>query len=131
MHLAPHLTPEHPMKTPRLALHLLAATLLAAAWPAHADPLHGGARLPDTTVRHASPLSSDWSLFVGALRPIGNVTSSRTRIDLRADAHGAPMLGLPGHELAQLRDGVGRVRSMPQASLGTTPRASLDPGPRL
>jgi hypothetical protein len=111
------------MKTPRLAPHLLATTLLAVAWSTHADPLHGAAGPAATMVVYANPLSSDPS--VGhPLRLTGGVILSRTRIELRADAHGAPMLGFFGHERAQLRDDVGRVRSMPQASLGLMPQIS-------
>jgi hypothetical protein len=108
------------MNTPCLTLHLVAATLLAAAWPAHADAFHGSA-VAGTTAGCASSLSSGWHL-AAPLRLSGGVTFSRARIDPHADTHGAPMLGLLGHEQAQLRDGVGRVRSMPQASLGTSPR---------
>jgi hypothetical protein len=215
------------MKTPCLAPHLVAATLLAAAWPAHADAFHGSAALAGTMVGYAKSLSSsltlradlvsspgiaresieegvshtghiksdrgalfmDWYL-AGPLRLTGGVTFSRTRVDLRAGADGgAPMLGdvpystafndrfdiawrsphtlpyigvgyghhsadgsrfafdvggsfgraslsdTPGgprlaaasqtaldHELAQLRDGIGRVRFMPQVSLGMSLR---------
>jgi hypothetical protein len=111
-----------PIMMPRRALHLLAATLLAAGWPAHAEPLHGSSAPPGTMVGYAGPLSSDPHLFAGPLRATGGAALNRTRIDLRADAHGAPMLGLLSHERAQLRAGVGRVRSMPQASLGASSR---------
>jgi len=149
------------MKTPCLALHLVAATLLAAPWAAHADAFHGKADLAGTTVGYAKSLSStltpganlvspsgiaresidegvscgghgqsargalfpDWAL-ASSLPLNTGVTFSRTRIDLRAGAHGdAPTLGAAlDHELAQLRDGIVRVRFMPQVSLGVTPR---------
>ena len=214
------------MKTPCLALQLVAATLLAAPWSAHADAFHGSAGLAGTMVGYAKSLGPnvmlradlvsspgiaresieegvshsghiksdrgalfmDWYL-AGPMRLTGGITFSRTRIDLRAGAHGgAPMLGdvpystalndrfdialrsphtLPylgvgyghhsggssfafdvggsfgraslsdtpsgptlaatsqtalDHELAQLRDGIGRVRFMPQVSLGMSLR---------
>jgi hypothetical protein len=224
MHLAPHhLSPEHPMKTPCLALHLVAAMLMTAPWQAHADAFHSSPGLAGSMVGYAQPLSSNLTLradlvstpgaagesievgasytghiksdrgalfmdwyVVGNMRLTGGMTFSRTRVDLRAGAHGgAPMLGdvpyginnndrldlalrsphtLPylgvgygqynasgssflfdiggsfgraslsdtpsgpslaaesqttlDHELAQLRDGIGRVRFMPQVSLG-------------
>ena len=145
------------MKTPCLATHLVAATLLAASWPAHAEAFHGGAGLAGTNAGYAKSLSShltlradgasspgiaresieegvshsghinsdrgalvmDWSL-AGPVRRTGGVTLRRTRIDLRAGAHGgAPMLGAAlDQELARLRDGIVRVRFMPQTSLG-------------
>jgi hypothetical protein len=149
------------MKTPCLAPHLVAATLLAASWPAHAEAFHGGTGLTGTMASYAKSLSShhtlqadgasspgiaresieegvshsghikpdrgalfmDWSL-AGPLGLTGGVTFRRTRIDLRAGAHGgAPMLGAAlDQELAQLRDGIVRVRFMPQTSLGIDPR---------
>jgi hypothetical protein len=57
----------------------------------------------------------DWPL-AGPLRPPGGVTLRRMRIDWRA---GAPMLGTAlDQELAQLRDGIVRVRFVPQVPLG-------------
>ena len=214
------------MKTPCLALHLVAATLIAAPWPAHADAFHSSPGLAGSMVGYAKSLSSnltlradlvssgiaresieegashtghiksdrgalfmDWHV-VGSLRLTGGMSFSRTRVDLRAGGHGgAPMLGdvpystafndrfdialrsphaLPylgvgysqysaggssflfdiggsfgranlsdtpsgpslaavsqsalDHELAQLRDGIGRVRFMPQVSLGMSLR---------
>jgi len=215
------------MKTPCLALHLIAATLMAASWSAHADAFHGGPGLAGTMVGYAKPLSSNLTLradlvsmsgiaresieegasytghiksdrgaffmdwyVAGNLRVTGGMTFNRMRVDLRAGGQsGAPMLGdvpystsnndrfdlavrsphtLPylgvgygqysvsgssflfdlggsfgraslsdapsgpslavasqtalDHELAQLRDGIGRVRFTPQVSLGMSLR---------
>jgi hypothetical protein len=215
------------MKTPCLAPHVVAATLLTASWPVHADAFHSSAGLAGTMVGYAKSLSSnltlradlvsspgiaresidggvshsghiksdrgalfmDWYL-AGPLRLTGGMAFSRTRIDLRAGAKsGTPMLGdVPystalndrfdialrsphtqpylgvgyghhsaggssfafdvggsfgrtslsdtpsgpslaaasqtalDHEMAQLRDGIGRVRFMPQVSLGMSLR---------
>lgn len=210
------------MKTPCLATHLVAATLIAAPGYSLADAFHSSPGLATTMVGYAKPLGPnvtlradlvsfpgivresieegastghiksdrgalfmDWYL-AGNLRLTGGMTFNRTRVDLRAGAQGgAPMLGdvpystanddrfdvalrsprtLPylgvGYgqtsasgssflfdvggswgraslsdtpagpslaavsqtaldaELAQLRDGIGRVRFMPQVSLG-------------
>jgi hypothetical protein len=123
--------PEHAMKTPRLAPHLIAATLLAAPWAAQADAMHGGPVLSGTIVGYVKPLSSnlmmradlvslpslaresieegtshtghiksdrgalfmDWYL-AGNMRLTGGMIFNRTRIDLRTGAQsGAPRLG--------------------------------------
>lgn len=213
------------MKTPCLALQLVAATLVAAAGSAHADAFYSSAGLPGATVGYAKSLSSsitlradltsapgiprdaivegvsysghiksdrgaafmDW-YFAANLRLTGGMTFNRTRVDLRASASGGtPLIGdipystavndrfdvairspntLPylgvgygqynssgssflfdiggsfgrpslnegpsgpslgnvsqaalDSELAQLREGIGRVRFVPQVSLGMT-----------
>jgi hypothetical protein len=123
--------PEHAMKTPRLAPHLIAATLLAAPWAAQADAMHGGPVLSGTIVGYVKPLSSnlmmradlvslpslaresieegtshtghiksdrgalfmDWYV-AGNMRMTGGMIFNRTRIDLRTGAQsGAPRLG--------------------------------------
>jgi hypothetical protein len=215
------------MKTPCLALNLVAVTLMGATGPVHADAFHSSPGLAGSMVGYVKPLSSnltlradlvsfpgiaresieqgashtghiksdrgalfmDWAV-VGSLRLTGGMTFNRTRVDLRAGATGAtPMLGdvpysttnndrfdaalrsphaLPylgvgyGHhnangssfafdvgatygraspsdtsrdlslasvpqtaldqERMQLRDGIGRVRFMPQVSLGMSLR---------
>jgi hypothetical protein len=141
------------MKTPRLALNLAAATLMAAAGPARADALHSPGWADG--VGHAKPLSSNLvphaapaafhglphaSINAGA-SPTGHIefdlAYSRARLDARAGASAAaPMLGgtprgtrlanvsqvALDHERAQVRDGVGRARLVPQVSLGTDAR---------
>ena len=47
------------MKTPCLALHLVAATLVAAPCQAQADAFHSSPVLAGTMVGYAKPLSSD------------------------------------------------------------------------
>jgi hypothetical protein len=119
------------MKTPCLALHLVAATLAAAPCQAQADAFHSSPGLAGTMVGYAKPLSSNLTLradlvtfpgiaresieegashtghiksdrgalfmdwyVVGSMRLTGGMTFSRTRIDLRAGAQsGAPMFG--------------------------------------
>ena len=209
------------MSTPRLAAHLVAATLLAAPWAVHAEAFHSGTGLASSMVGYAKPLSSNLSLraeidalpgieresidegvsitkqvksdrgslfmdwYAAAIsRLTGNTLFNRSRVDLRAGGHaGLPLFGevphssalnqrfdralrapqtLPylgasngqssgssflldiggtfaraslserpsgpslgavsqsalDHELAQLRDGMGRARFMRQVSLG-------------
>jgi hypothetical protein len=125
------------MKTPCLALNLVAVTLMAATGPVHADALHSGPELAGSMVGYVKPLSSH---LIVSLRLTGGTTFSRPRAELRAGATGvAPMLGAAPYgvdkglsrasvpqtaldqELVQLRDGIGRVRLMPQVSLGMSP----------
>ena len=210
------------MNTPRLAVHLVAAALLAAPWAVRAEVFHSGTGLASSMVGYAKPLSSNLLLSVeidalsgagsestdetpsnghlksdrgspfidwhaAAIRRfIGGTTFSRTRVDLRASGdagwplfgevpqstalnerfdsalrapHSLPYLGAGNspsgasgsgflldiggtfaraslsdrpsgpslgavsqtaldHELAQLRDGMGRARFMRQMSLG-------------
>jgi hypothetical protein len=107
---AHHPTPEHLMKTPRLALQLLAAASIAAAAPARADASHRGGETAVAWADHAQTLSSHHA-------PAGGM---RLR-----DAHVADPSRLTGgradRQRAQLREGIGRVRVMPHVSLGAHP----------
>jgi hypothetical protein len=160
------------MKTPCLALHLVAATLMAAPWHARADALHSSPGLVSTMVSYAKPLGLNVTVrpdlvsvpgghggapMLGDV-PYSTATNDRFDVALRSP-HTQPYLGVgygqtsaggssflfdiggsfvrasssdtPGgprlatgsqsaldNELAQLRDGIERVRFMPQVSLG-------------
>lgn len=100
------------MKTPRLTLSLIAATLMAATGPARADALHNDTGLAGAMVGPAKSLSSNLTLRADLVPPRGlppesieagaqptghikpDLSFSRTHIDLRAGPSGAaPMLG--------------------------------------
>jgi len=126
------------MNTPRLAAHLVAATLLAAPWTVQAEAFHSGAGLANSMLGYAKPLSSnlssraetdslpgagresidegvsvakqvkadrgslfmDW--YAAAIRRFtGDTMFKRTRVDLRAGGHtGLPLFGEVPHSTA-------------------------------
>jgi hypothetical protein len=95
------------MNMPCLVLRLLAAASMAAAWSAHADALHGGQRLA--------------SAMADAALPSNPMPGGGT---LLRDSYAADPSrltgGRAGRQLALLRDGIGRARTMPHVSLGSS-----------
>jgi hypothetical protein len=149
------------MNTPRLAVHLVAAALLAAPWAVRAEVFHSGTGLASSMVGYAKPLSSNLLLSVeidslsgagsestdetpsnghlksdrgspfidwhaAAIRRFtGGTTFSRTRVDLRASGDaGWPLFGEVPHSTAlneRFDSALRAPHSLPYLGMGNSP----------